>query len=54
MDFQISDEQRMLVDSVRAFLEQEIYPHEAEVDRLGEVPEELGARITQKAQGRSR
>ncbi len=49
MDFHLSDEQRMLVESVRAFLEQEIYPHEAEVDRLGEVPEALGARITQKA-----
>ncbi|MDH3688236.1 MAG: acyl-CoA dehydrogenase family protein [Gammaproteobacteria bacterium] len=49
MDFQLNDEHRMLVESVRAFVEQEIGPHEAEVDRTGEVPEELGERITQRA-----
>jgi acyl-CoA dehydrogenase len=44
-----SDEQRMLLDTLRAFMEREIYPHEAEVDRTGHVPRELGDRITQAA-----
>ena len=49
MDTQVNDEQRMLVDSIRAFMEEEIYPHEAEVDRTGHVPPDLGKRIEQKA-----
>ncbi len=39
----------MLVDSVRMFVEQELAPHEAEVDKAGEVPEELGMHIKSKA-----
>ena len=35
---------------MRQFVEQEIYPHEAEVDRLGYVPEEIGIEITKKCQ----
>ena len=49
MDFQTSDEQRMLVDSLRAFVESELRPHEEEVDRNDGVPDELGQRIKQKA-----
>jgi acyl-CoA dehydrogenase len=49
MDFQTTDEQRMLVESLQAFLENEIYPHEAEVDRTGTVPAEVGERITEHA-----
>jgi acyl-CoA dehydrogenase len=49
MDFQTSDEQRMLVDSLRAFVESELHPHEEEVDRNDGVPDELGQRIKQKA-----
>lgn len=49
MDFQLSDEQRMLVESLRAFVEEEIEPHEAEADRTGEVPRELAERITRRA-----
>jgi len=45
MDFGLSTEQQMIVDTVRGFVETEIYPHEAEVDRRGEVPPELGERI---------
>ena len=39
----------MIVDSIRAFLEKEIYPYEAETDRAGKVPEELGNQIREKA-----
>ncbi len=49
MDYPLTEEQRLLVDSVRAFREKELEPHEAEVDRTGEVPEELGAHIKRKA-----
>ena len=49
MNYQLTDEQSMLLDSLRGFLEGEIYPHEAETDRNGEVPPELGERIKARA-----
>jgi acyl-CoA dehydrogenase len=49
MNYQLSDEQTMMLDSLRAFLAAEIYPHEAETDRAGEVPVELGKQIKAKA-----
>lgn len=48
MDFGLSFEQEMIVDTVRKFVEKEIYPHEAEVERTGEVPLELGHEIRDK------
>jgi acyl-CoA dehydrogenase len=48
MDFSLSPEQEMVVSTVRSFVEREIYPHEAEVDRAGEVPPELGQEIKRK------
>jgi acyl-CoA dehydrogenase len=48
-DFQQTDEQRMLVETVRGFIETELYPHERTVDKLGHVPPELGAAIKEKA-----
>ena len=48
MDFGLSFEQDMIVDTVRKFVEKEIYPHEAEVERTGEVPLELGHEIRDK------
>ena len=49
MNFALSDEQRMLVDMVRRFVEEELYPHEQEVERLGEVPVALQREIRAKA-----
>ncbi len=49
MDFAPSTEQRLLVESVRAFVENELYPHEDEVERSDEVPPELDAEIRAKA-----
>jgi acyl-CoA dehydrogenase len=49
MDFALSDEQRMLVDMVRRFVEEELYPHEEEVERLDAVPPELQREIRAKA-----
>ena len=49
MNYEWTDEQTMLIDSLRSFLEDEIYPHEAAVDKAAEVPIELGEHIKKKA-----
>ncbi len=48
MDFALTPEQQAIVETVRSFVEKEIYPHEAEVERTGRVPPELGASIRQR------
>ena len=48
MDFGLSDEQAMIVDTVRGFVEAEVYPHEAEVEREGHVRPEVAERIAAK------
>jgi len=45
---ELTDEQSMIVDTTRDFLEKEIYPHEKIVEKTGEVPKELGAEIAKK------
>ena len=50
MHFGLTQDQQMVVDTVRSFCEKEIYPLEAEVDRLGVVPDEMGAEIKRKVQ----
>jgi acyl-CoA dehydrogenase len=49
MDFGLDDEQRAIVDTVRSFVTRELYPHEDEVDRLGDVPPDLVEEIREKA-----
>jgi acyl-CoA dehydrogenase len=49
MDFGLDDEQRAIVDTARAFVTNELYPYEDEVDRLGDVPPELVEEIRSKA-----
>ena len=49
MDFGLNEEQRMIVDTTRAFVEAELYPHEQEVERTGVLPLELIREIQQKA-----
>lgn len=48
MHFGLSEEQDMIVSTVREFVETEIYPYEAEVERTGEVRPELAEAIKQK------
>ncbi|WP_323798417.1 acyl-CoA dehydrogenase family protein [Nisaea sp.] len=48
MHFGLTEEQEMIVSTVRGFVENEIYPHEAEVERTGEVRPELAEAIKQK------
>jgi acyl-CoA dehydrogenase len=48
MQFGLTDEQQMIVDTVRSFVEKEIYPHEEAVERSGEVPAEIADEIKRK------
>lgn len=49
MDFAFSHEQELIVETVRAFVERELYPHEMEVERSGQVRPELAEAIKEKA-----
>lgn len=49
MDFRMGDEQRMLADSVNAFVAGEILPHEDLVERQGFVSEDLFQQIKLKS-----
>jgi len=49
VDFELTDEQRLIVETVRNFVRNELYPHEDEVERLDEVPTELATAIREKA-----
>ncbi|HRK43379.1 MAG TPA: acyl-CoA dehydrogenase family protein [Gemmobacter sp.] len=49
MFFGMTDEQKMIVETTRAFVEAELYPHEAEVERTGHLRPELIREIQQKA-----
>jgi len=48
MEFGLSEEQALVVDTVRAFVEQELYPLEAEVERSGAVSRALGRELQRK------
>jgi len=48
MQYGISTEQEMIANTVRSFVEKEIYPHEELVERNGEVPAEIAQDIKQK------
>ena len=49
MEFGLTPEQRMLVESLRAFVEKELIPHEELVERTDRLPPELAAEIRRKA-----
>ena len=49
MDFSLSQEQRSIVEVTRTFVERELYPHEAEVERTGVLRDELAEQIRTKA-----
>ncbi len=48
MNFGLTPEQEMIVATVRSFVETEIYPHEALVERTGEVPPDIAEEIKRK------
>jgi acyl-CoA dehydrogenase len=49
MDFGLSNEQEMIIDSVKNFVVQELYPHENEVEKSNHIDESLAESIKQKA-----
>jgi len=49
MEFGLTPEQQMLVESLRAFVERELIPHEDLVERTDHLPPELAAEIRRKA-----
>lgn len=49
MDLELTHEQRMLLDTVKAFMNKELFPYEEEVDEKGCVPAELGRQIEERA-----
>jgi acyl-CoA dehydrogenase len=49
MDFTLTDEQRLIVDTTRAFVENELFPHEAEVEETGRLRPELRDALKAKA-----
>ena len=48
MNFGLTEEQEMIVETVRSFVENEIYPHEDVVERTGEVPKDIADSIKRK------
>jgi acyl-CoA dehydrogenase len=49
MHFGLTEEQQMIVETTRAFVETELYPHEAMVERTGHLPMELIRELQAKA-----
>ena len=49
MDFGLSNEQEMIIDSVKSFVEQELYPYENEVEKSNHIDESLAESIKKKA-----
>ena len=49
MDFALTDEQKAIIATTRAFVERELYPHEEEVERTGRLRPELAQAIAAKA-----
>ena len=49
MHFGLTEEQKLIVETTRAFVENELYPHEAAVERTGHLPMELIKEVQAKA-----
>jgi acyl-CoA dehydrogenase len=49
MDFSLSEEHRMIVETARRFVEEELYPYEAEVEESDTLRPELAAQIRDKS-----
>ncbi|SMH53349.1 acyl-CoA dehydrogenase family protein [Mesorhizobium australicum] len=49
MNFGLTDEQKLIVDTTRSFVETELYPHEAKVERTGRLELDLIRELQKKA-----
>ncbi len=49
MDFEFSDEQKMIISTTRSFVERELYPHEELIEQSGTLPTDLARELQKKA-----
>jgi acyl-CoA dehydrogenase len=49
MDFALTEEQQLIIKSTREFVERELYPHELEIERSGQLRPELLRELKAKA-----
>lgn len=49
MQFGLTDEQKMIIETTRSFVENELYPHEQEVERSGHLRMDLIREVQKKA-----
>jgi acyl-CoA dehydrogenase len=49
MNFQHTEEQLLLIDTAKRFVEEELYPYEEQVEKSGEVSEELRQQIIDRS-----
>jgi acyl-CoA dehydrogenase len=49
VNFGLNEEQKLIVETTRAFVENELYPHELEIERTGHLPMELIKELQAKA-----
>jgi acyl-CoA dehydrogenase len=49
MHFGLTEEQRLIVETTRSFVENELYPHEAEIERTGHLRMDLVKALQKKA-----
>ena len=49
MDFALTEEQQLIIKSTREFVEQELYPHEQEIEHSGRLRPELLRELKAKA-----
>ena len=49
MQFGMTEEQAMIVETTRAFVENELYPHEAEIERTGHLDMDVIKDVQKKA-----
>ena len=49
MNFSLTEEQRLIIDTTRAFVENELYPHESSIERSGVLDMDLVREVQKKA-----
>ena len=49
MEFSLSEEQKLIIDTTKKFVETELFPHEELVEKTGNLPMDLIREIQSKA-----
>ena len=49
MHFALTEEQQMIIDTTKAFVENELYPHEMEIEKTGHLDMDLIKEVQKKA-----